>query len=154
MYDLKGKIIYAPSSTVRDPCWQLTNICCYSCRPLILKLASMALWVCYGTSHQNSLYSRYVVNFLIEYWRYIINLTLCKFLYRYSVCKYCLTNKPYTIGGGGCVGGKPPGEFLGTPSKSVIYHPRNMSGKFGAIGRHVTISRLRALTIDTKMKLI
>ena len=45
------------------------------------------------------------------------------------------------------MGGKPPEEFLGTPSKSVIYHPRNMSGKFGAIGRHVTISRLRALTI-------
>ena len=44
------------------------------------------------------------------------------------------------------MGGKPPLEFLGTPSKSVIYHPRNMSGKFGAIGRHVTISRLRALT--------
>ena len=37
------------------------------------------------------------------------------------------------------MGGKPPGEFLGTPSKSVIYHPRSMSGKFGTIGRHVTI---------------
>ena len=46
------------------------------------------------------------------------------------------------------MGGKPPGEFLGTPSKSVIYHPRSMSGKFGTIGRHVTISRLRALTIS------
>ena len=44
------------------------------------------------------------------------------------------------------MGGKPVEEFLGTPSKSVLYHPRNMSGKFGAIGRHVTISRLRALT--------
>ena len=52
------------------------------------------------------------------------------------------------------MGGKPPEEFLGTPSKSVIYHPRNMSGKFGAIGRHVTISRLRALTIVRKPHLI
>ena len=50
------------------------------------------------------------------------------------------------------MGGKPPEEFLGTPSKSVIYHPRNMSGKFGAIGRHVTISRLRALTKQFDLK--
>ena len=117
--NLKGKIIYAPSSTVRDPCWQLTNICCYSCRPLILKLASMALWVCYGTSHQNSLYSFYVVNFLIEYWRYIINLTLCKFLYHYSVCKYYLTNKPYTIGGG--VWGLNPLENFWAPLLNLLY---------------------------------
>ena len=90
--------------------------------------------------------------FIIEYWCYIIDLTWYKFSYRCSVCEYSLTTKPYTIGGGGGVGGKPPEELLGTPSKSVLYHPRNMSGKFGPIGRHVTVSRLRALTKEKSAK--